>query len=80
MSSAEEGLESEGLITAEENVGQLVSQTAESLTDSPPPLARVIDKLWQRPTTQRSEAHMNVFHRNIRSTSRVLTGWNVSRN
>ena len=45
MSSAEEDLESEGLITAEENAGQLVSQTAESPPDSPPPLPRVKDKL-----------------------------------
>ena len=30
MSSAEEGLQSEGLITVEENAGQLEAQTAES--------------------------------------------------
>ena len=40
MSSAEEDLESEGLITAEENAGQLEAQTDESPPDSPPPVAR----------------------------------------
>ena len=69
MSSAEDDLESEGLITAEENAGQLVSQTAESPPDSPPPLARVRDKLRQRLTTWRSKARMNISHRNSRSTS-----------
>ena len=47
MSSTEEDLESDGLIIAEENSGQLESQTAESLPDSPPLLARVRDKLRQ---------------------------------
>ena len=51
MSSAKEDLEPEGLITAEENAGQLESHTTESPPDSPPPLARVRDKLQQRLTT-----------------------------
>ena len=69
MSSAEEDLASEGLISAEENAGQLEAQTAESPPDSPPPVARVRDKLLQGLMTQRSEARMNASHRNIRSTS-----------
>ena len=69
MSSAKEDLESEGLITAEENAGQSESQTAESPPDSPPPVARVWDKLRHRLMTGRSEAHMNASHRNTRSTS-----------
>ena len=51
MSSAEEDLEYEGLITAEDNAGQSESQTTESLPDSPPPVARVRDKLLQRHMT-----------------------------
>ena len=47
MGSAEEDLESEGLITAEENAGQSELQTAESPPDSPSPVARVRDKLRQ---------------------------------
>ena len=58
-----------GLITAEENAGQSESQTTESLPDSPPPVARVRDKLWQGLMTRMSEACMNASHRNIRSTS-----------
>ena len=69
MSSAEEDLESEELITAKENAGQSESQAAESPPDSPPPVARVRDKLRQGLMTWRSEALMNVSHRNIRSTS-----------
>ena len=48
MSSAEEDLASERLISAEENTGQLEAQTAESPPDSPPSVARVRDKLQQR--------------------------------
>ena len=48
MNSAKEDLESEGLITVEENAGQLEAQTAESPSDSPPPVARVRTKLRQR--------------------------------
>ena len=47
MSSAEEDLESEGLITAEENAGQSESQAAESPPDSPPPVVTVREKLQQ---------------------------------
>ena len=47
MSSAEEDLESEGLITAEENAGQSELQAAESPPDCSPPVARVREKLWQ---------------------------------
>ena len=68
MSSVKEDLKSEELITDEEDAGQLVSQTAESLQESPFSLARVRDKLWQGLTTQRSEACMNASHRNIRSS------------
>ena len=47
MSSAEGDLESEGLITAEEKAGQSESQADESPPDSPSPVARVGEKLWQ---------------------------------
>ena len=69
MSSAKEDLESEGLITAEENAVQSELQATESPSDSPPPVARVREKLQQRLMTRRSEACMNASHRNIRLTS-----------
>ena len=69
MSSAKEDLESEGLITAEENAGQLEAQAAESPPDSPSPVARVRANLLQRLMTQKAEDCMNASHRNIRSTS-----------
>ena len=52
MSSAKEYLESEGLIIAEENAGQSELQAAESPPDSPPPVARVREKLRQGLMTQ----------------------------
>ena len=47
MSSAKNDLESEGLITPEENAGQSESQAAESPPDSLPPVARVRENLQQ---------------------------------
>ena len=58
MSSAKDP-EPEGLTTAEENAERLEAQTDESPPDSPPPVARVRARLWQRLMTQRSEDHLN---------------------
>ena len=63
--SAAEDLEPEELTVAEENAEQLEIQTAESPSDSPPPVDRLRARLRGRLMTKRSEDHLKAARRNI---------------